>query len=149
MIVNKIVIGSDHGGFEYKEIIKNHLLALEYEVLDVGCFDKSSIDYPDIALKLCEIVNRDKIKGILVCGTGIGIGIAANKCPGIRAALCHDEYSARMARLHNDSNVLTLGQRVVGEGLMLSIVDTWLDSKFEGGRHENRVNKIIKMEGEK
>ena len=146
--MKKIVIGSDHGGFEYKEIIKNYLLSLDYEVLDVGTFDNSSVDYPDIALKVCDIVTKEKIRGILLCGTGIGISIAANKCHGIRAAVCNDEYSARKSRQHNNSNVLALGQRVIGEGLMLSILDTWLSTDFEGGRHENRVSKISKMEGE-
>ncbi|MDH6603693.1 ribose 5-phosphate isomerase B [Bacilli bacterium PM5-9] len=147
--MKKIVIGSDHGGFEYKEIIKNHLLGLDYEVLDVGAYDKSSIDYPDIAKNVSEIVVKEKIKGILICGTGIGISIAANKCHGIRAALCNDEYSARMSREHNNSNILALGQRVIGEGLMLNIVNAWLYADFEGGRHENRVNKITKIEEER
>ncbi|MDF9867350.1 ribose 5-phosphate isomerase B [Bacilli bacterium PM5-3] len=147
--MKKIVIGSDHGGFEYKEIIKNHLLGLDYEVLDVGAYDKSSIDYPDIAKNVSDIVVKEKIKGILICGTGIGISIAANKCHGIRAALCNDEYSARMSREHNNSNILALGQRVIGEGLMLNIVNAWLYADFEGGRHENRVNKITKIEEER
>ena len=145
-MINKIVIGSDHGGFEYKEIIKDHLLALGYEVLDVGCYNKSSVDYPDIAVNASEIVIKENIKGILVCGTGIGISIAANKCQGIRAALCNNEYSARMAREHNNSNILALGQRVLGEGLLLNIVDVWLNTEFVGGRHENRVKKINKIE---
>lgn len=146
--MDKIVIGCDHGGFTYKEIIKNYLLSKNYEILDVGAYNTASVDYPDIAVKLCDIVNNEKTRGILICGTGIGISIAANKCHGIRAALCHDEFSARMARRHNDSNVLALGQRVIGEGLMVSIVDTWLNEEFDGGRHENRVNKITKMEAE-
>ncbi|MDR1782178.1 MAG: ribose 5-phosphate isomerase B [Bacilli bacterium] len=143
---NKLVIGSDHGGFEYKEMIKEHLGQHGYEVVDVGCYDKSSVDYPDIAKKVADVVNNEKIDGIVICGTGIGISVAANKCHGIRATLCTNEYMAKMARHHNDSNVLALGQRVLGSDLALSIVDTWLVEKFEGGRHENRVNKIMKLE---
>ena len=144
--MKKIAIGSDHGGYEYKEMIKEYLLKNDYEVLDVGAYSKSSIDYPDIALKVCDIAVKEKIKAIIVCGTGIGISIAANKCHGIRAALCNDEYSAKMSREHNDANVLALGQRVIGEGLCLSILNTWLNTDFSGGRHENRVNKLIKLE---
>lgn len=144
--MKKIVIGSDHGGFKYKQLIKEHLSANDYEIIDVGAVDEQSVDYPDIAKSLSEIVVKEDIKGILICGTGIGISIAANKQDGIRAALCNDEYSARMSRAHNDSNVLALGQRVIGDGLMLSIVDSWLAAEFEGGRHANRVEKISKLE---
>lgn len=144
-MMNKIIIGSDHGGYEYKEIVKDHLSKLDYEIVDVGCHDKLSCDYPDIAASLASQMSDDT-KGILICGTGIGISIAANKCDGIRASLCNDVYSAKMTRLHNDANVLALGQRVIGEGLMLEIVDVWLNTGFEGGRHLNRVNKINMME---
>lgn len=143
--MNKIIIGSDHGGYEYKEIIKDHLAKLNYEIIDIGCHDKQSCDYPDIAKDLASRIDSNT-RGILICGTGIGISIAANKCHGIRASLCNDVYSAKMTRLHNDANVLALGQRVIGEGLMLEIVDVWLGTDFEGGRHLNRVNKINMME---
>lgn len=144
--MKKIVVGSDHGGYDYKEIIKNHLQEKGYEVIDVGAFSKDSIDYPDIAKAAADIVTKEMIPGILVCGTGIGIGIAANKCDGIIAALANDVYSAQMSREHNDANVLTLGQRVIGEGLMLAIVDKWLETPFLGDRHKKRVEKIRKLE---
>lgn len=144
--MNKIVIGNDHGGFQYKEIIKNYLTEAGYEVIDMGTDSSESVDYPDFAKKVSETVDQEKILGILICGTGIGVSIAANKMPGIRAALCHDTFSAKMARRHNDSNVLALGQRVIGEGLLLEIVETWLNEEFEHGRHEKRVNKIKALE---
>lgn len=144
--MKQIVIGNDHGGIEYKNIIVKHLMAQGYEVINVGTDEYSSVDYPDIAKAVSDIVVDKVIEGIIICGTGIGISIAANKCSGIRAALCNDEYSAKMAKAHNDSNILALGQRVLGEGLMLNIVDTWLTSEFEGGRHANRVEKIMKLE---
>lgn len=144
--MNKIVIGSDHGGFEYKEIIKSHLNEMDFEIIDVGTNMQESVDYPDFAKEVSEIVIRENILGILICGSGIGVSIAANKMPGIRAALCHDTFSAKMARRHNDSNILALGQRVIGEGLLLEIVDTWLNEEFEHGRHEKRVDKIKEME---
>ncbi|MEG0284168.1 MAG: ribose 5-phosphate isomerase B [Erysipelotrichales bacterium] len=144
--MNRIVIGADHGGFEYKKAIIEHLEKKDYEVIDVGTFSSESVDYPDIAQELAKIVINDNIPGILICGTGIGISIAANKCKGIRAALCHDEFSARMTKKHNDSNVLAMGQRVIGIGLALSIVDTWLDSEFEGGRHGKRIEKMMNLE---
>lgn len=144
--MSKIVVGSDHGGFEYKEIIKDYLTNKGYEVVDVGCYDTNRVDYPDIAKEAAALVILENIPGILVCGTGIGIGIAANKCHGIRAALANDVYSAQMSREHNDANILTLGQRVIGEGLMLAIVDKWLETPFLGDRHTKRVEKIKKME---
>lgn len=147
--MNKIVIGSDHGGFQYKEIIKNYLTEAGYEVIDMGTDSSKSVDYPDFAQKVSETVVQEKILGILICGTGIGVSIAANKMSGVRAALCHDTFSAKMARRHNDSNVLALGQRVIGEGLLLEIVETWLNEEFEHGRHEKRVDKIKAMEGDK
>ena len=140
--MKKIVIGSDHGGFEYKQKIKEHLLILEYEIIDVGTFDKNSIDYPDIAQALSEVVLKEKIMGILVCGTGIGVSIAANKIRGIRCGLAGDEFSSQMAREHNNCNVLALGERVIGIGLALNIVDRFLNTEFACGRHEQRVNKI-------
>lgn len=138
----KIVIGSDHGGFEYKTIIGDYLREKDYEVIDVGTHDKNSVDYPDIAKEVAKQVNEKDCLGIIICGTGIGISIAANKCSGIRAALCNDVYSAKMAKEHNNSNILALGQRVIGVGLMLLIVETWLETEFAGGRHARRVEKI-------
>lgn len=146
--MKRIVIGSDHGGFEYKEQIKEHLSKQGYEIVDVGPFDTNSVDYPDYALALAKVVIDEDIKGILICGTGIGISIAANKCHGIRAGLAGDEFSAQMAREHNDCNVLALGQRVIGIGLALNIVDRYLTSEFIGNRHQRRVDKIKSLENE-
>ena len=139
----KIAIGSDHGGFEYKASIIKALQVKGYDVVDMGTYSPESCDYPIIAKKVARAVAKgDFEKGILVCGTGIGISLAANKVPGIRAAVCSDTFSARATRAHNNANILCLGQRVVGEGLALDIVDIWLTTKFEGGRHERRVNMI-------
>lgn len=141
----KVVIGSDHGGFEYKEVIIDYLKSNNIEILDVGTFNKESCDYPVIAKEVAKkIVSGEFNRGILVCGTGIGMSIAANKVHGIRASLCGDTYSARMTRQHNDSNVLCLGERVIGENLMLDIVDIWLKTEFEGGRHQRRVDMLDK-----
>lgn len=142
--MKKIAIGSDHGGFEHKEIIKQHLRDKGYEVIDVGSYDTTSVDYPDIAHDLSEVVLKENIMGIVICGTGIGVSIAANKVHGIRCGLATNEYSAQMAREHNDCNMMALGQRVVGIGLALNIVDRFLETDFAGGRHERRVNKIEK-----
>jgi len=142
-----IALGSDHGGYELKEEIKKHLMEQGYAIKDFGVNSPDSEDYPDIARPVCiSIVNGECEKGILVCGTGIGISIAANKVAGIRAALCGDCYSAKMAKEHNNANVLALGGRVVGTGLALEIVDTWLKAEFQGGRHQTRVNKIHDIE---
>lgn len=143
-----IAIGSDHGGLDLKNAITDHLKAQGYEVTDYGTHSTDSCDYPAIAEPLARDVAAGKLPlGILICGTGIGIGIAANKVPGIRAALCHDTFSAKASRQHNDANVLTLGQRVIGPGLALEIVDAWLSASFEGGRHERRVAQIADIEG--
>lgn len=139
----KIAIGSDHGGFEYKASIIKALQDKGYDVVDMGTYSPESCDYPIIAKKVARAVAKgDFEKGILVCGTGIGMSMAANKVKGIRAAVCGDTFSARATRAHNNANILCLGQRVVGEGLALYIVDIWLTTKFEGGRHERRVNMI-------
>ena len=139
----KIAIGSDHGGFEYKASIIKALQVKGYDVVDMGTYSPESCDYPIIAKKVARaVVKGDFEKGILVCGTGIGMSMAANKVKGIRAAVCGDTFSARATRAHNNANILCLGQRVVGEGLALDIVDIWLTTKFEGGRHERRVNMI-------
>ena len=143
----KIVLGSDHGGFYLKEAIAKWLETRSIEVMDVGAYNTDSVDYPDISAKAArEILEGHCERGILVCGTGIGIGIAANKIDGIRAALCHDVYSARKSREHNDANILTLGERVIGIGAALLVVEEWLKAEFEGGRHEKRVAKIKELE---
>ena len=145
--MKKIAIGSDHGGIELKSDIKKYLLEEGYEVKDFGTNSSDSCDYPDYAIPVAEAVAAKEYDfGILVCGTGIGIGIAANKVPGIRAALCSDTFSAHATREHNDANILTLGQRVVGPGLALDIVKTFLHTEFEGGRHINRIDKISEIE---
>ena len=143
----KLAIGSDHGGFRLKEAIKTYLLAHDYEVTDFGTESEDSCDYPDFALPVAETVAKGEYdRGILICGTGIGIGIVANKVKGVRAALCHDTFSAEACRNHNDANILTMGERIVGEGLALKIVETFLNSDFEGGRHQRRVDKIKALE---
>jgi len=139
----KIALGSDHGGYHLKEEIKQWLEEKNYSFADFGTFSTESCDYPDLALKVAEAVAcGDCTHGILVCGTGIGVSIVANKVPGIRAALCHDTFSAKACREHNDANVLTLGERVIGRGLALEIVEAWLGTSFSGGRHQRRVDKI-------
>ena len=138
----KVILGSDHGGFSLKTIIAAHLEQQGIAVEDVGCYSEDSCDYPVIAKEVAKKVLLEAGRGILVCGTGIGMSIAANKFKGIRASLCSDTYSARMTRKHNNSNVLCLGERVIGPGLALDIVDEWLVTDFEGGRHERRVNML-------
>ncbi|CAM4339381.1 ribose 5-phosphate isomerase B [Lacicoccus alkaliphilus] len=139
----KIIVGSDHGGFNLKRAIVDDLKEKGLDVTDFGPETADSVDYPDYAKPLAEKVAAGEYdKGILVCGTGIGMSISANKVKGIRSALVHDTFSARATRQHNDSNVLAMGERVVGEGLALDIVDIWLNTEFEGGRHERRVCKI-------
>lgn len=143
----KIGIGSDHGGYDLKESIKKHLMEKNIEVVDFGTNSLDSVDYPDFGKAVAEaVVAKEVDRGIVICGTGIGISIAANKVKGIRAALCSDSYSARMSMEHNNANVLALGARVLGEGLALDIVDSWINSKFQAGRHERRVNKISDIE---
>ncbi len=143
----KIAVGSDHGGFNLKEEVKKWLQEKGHKVEDLGTFSLDSVDYPDVAVAVSKKVAAGLAdKGILVCGTGIGVSIAANKIPGIRAALCHDTFSARAAREHNDANVLALGERVIGRGLAMDIVETWLGSRFAGGRHQRRIDKITALE---
>ena len=142
-----IVIGSDHGGFELKNHIIKYLSEKGLEIKDMGTYSEDSCDYPDIAEKVCaSVTSGDSEKAILVCGTGIGISIAANKVKGIRAALCGDVYSAKMTRKHNDANVLCLGGRVTGRELAFMICDTFLSEEFEGGRHQTRIDKIHAIE---
>ncbi len=143
----KIVIGSDHGGFELKETISEYLLKKGLEVQDIGVFVPDSVDYPDYAKKVGEVIaSGDADLGIVICGTGIGMSISANKIEGIRCALCNDVYSAKMAKGHNDANVIALGARVIGKGVALMIIDTFLNSNFEGGRHNTRLGKIKDLE---
>ncbi len=142
-----IGIGSDHGGFRLKEKIAAHLTEAGHDVRDYGTHSTDSCDYPQIALPLAkDVAGQNLERGILICGTGIGIGIAANKVPGVRAALCHDVFSARASREHNNANVLTMGERIVGEGLALLIVDEWLAADFAGGRHARRVDELTAIE---
>ena len=144
----KIALGTDHGGVRLKEDIINVIQQLGHEVVDVGCNCTDSVDYPDYALPVCEMVVAGEVdRGILVCGTGIGMSIAANKVTGIRCALVHDVFSAKATREHNDTNVLALGERVIGPGLACEIVKEWLVTEFSGEeRHVNRVNKIKLIE---
>lgn len=142
-----IYIGNDHGGLELKKEILNYIKnELKLDIEDMGCFDSSSVDYPDYAEAVCKKVLDTNSTGILICGTGIGISIAANKIKGIRCALCAESYSAEMTRKHNDSNVLALGGRVTGPELAKSIVKAFLTSDFEGGRHQKRIDKITALE---
>ena len=142
----KIAIGCDHGGFELKNLIAAHLKERGFEVTDFGITENRLVDYPEIALKVASSVAAGENKlGILVCGTGIGMSLAANKVKGIRAAACSDHYSAKYTRLHNDANILCLGGRVVGAGTALELADLFVDTEFEGGRHERRVEKLDKI----
>ena len=147
----KITIGSDHGAVELKEEVKMVLHEFEdVRVTDVGTFGTESVDYPDIAEKVCaDVVSGKADRGIVLCGTGIGISIAANKIDGIRAALCGDVYSAIMSRKHNDANVLAMGGRVTGIGPAGEVVRAWVCTEFEGGRHARRVDKIMALEQKK
>ncbi|MCD6489854.1 MAG: ribose 5-phosphate isomerase B [Thermodesulfobacterium sp.] len=141
--MGRIVIASDHAGFYLKEKIKKFLQKENHDVIDVGCFSAESVDYPEFGAKAIEkVFNKEAEYGILICGTGIGMSIVANRFPGIRAALCHEPFSAKMSRLHNNANVLVLGGRIIGEGIALEIVKTFFETPFEGGRHERRINLI-------
>ena len=148
--MKKIVLGADHGGYELKDHIKAHLTSLEYEVTDVGTNSAESCDYPIYASRLCQIIQAGEAElGILVCGTGIGMSMAANKHRGIRAACCSDTFSARLTRLHNNANVLCLGARVLGAGLALDLVDAFINAEFEGDRHIRRLSLIENIENGK
>jgi len=139
----RVAMGSDHGGFNLRLVIKAHLIERGYEVVDFGCETRESVDYADYALMVAKaIISGDCELGVLVCGTGLGISIAANKVRGIIAAPVSDTFSAEMARKHNNANIIALGERVVGEGLALKIIDSFFDAEFEGGRHSGRVDKI-------
>ena len=141
----KIAIGNDHAGVEFKNKLMEELRSKGYEIMNVGTDILDSVDYPDIAKKVSEkVLNGEAKFGILICGTGIGISIAANKIKGIRAALCHNEYTAKLSRLHNDANIIALGARVLGDSLAIACVETFINTEFEGGRHARRVGKIEK-----
>ena len=143
-----IAIGCDHGGFQLKRAVKEHLDELGLAYKDFGTYTTESCDYPDYGEAVGRAVAGGEFeRGILICGTGIGISLAANKVHGIRAAVCGDCYSAEMTRRHNDANILAMGERVTGQGLALKIVDTFLTTDFEGGRHARRVQKLMDIEG--
>ena len=140
----KISIGCDHGGYDLKETVKAHLTEAGHEVIDVGCYDKSSCDYPDFGKPAAEAVGRGEYEfGVLICTTGIGMSMVGNKVKGVRAALCCDSVSASLTRLHNNANILVLGAGIVGENLARGIVDTFFDTPFSGEeRHQRRIDKI-------
>ncbi|MDH3998558.1 MAG: ribose 5-phosphate isomerase B [Desulfuromonadales bacterium] len=142
-----LVIGSDHGGLEFKQAIVDALKGRDIKVCDLGTDDETSVDYPDFGEKVAGAVSRgEAAQGILICGTGIGMSIVANKFPGVRAALATDEFMAQMAKEHNDANVLVLGGRVLTLEAALKMVDIWLDTAYEGGRHQRRLDKIAQLE---
>ena len=145
--VSSIAIGADEAAFDLKEILKAHLKSKGIELQDYGAYDRTPVLYPDVAVKVAEAIAQGRhSRGILMCGTGIGMAITANKVPGIRAACCHDTYSAQRARKSNDAQVLTMGARVIGPELAKSIVDAWLESEFEGGGSAPKVEKIIQYD---
>ncbi len=145
--MKKIAIASDHGGFDLKESVIAHLLNTGWEVDDLGPHDGESVDYPDYGIKLAEAVAERKVeRGIVICGTGIGMSIVVNRYPGIRGTLCSDVFTAKLCREHNDSNILIMGGRVIGRGLAAEIVNTWLNTPFEGGRHQRRLDKINQID---
>ncbi len=145
----KITVGCDHAGFELKKKVITHLEERGFEVLDVGTHSTDSCDYPLIAHELCKNIQSGTTElGILICGTGIGMSMAANKHRGIRAAACSDTFSARLTRVHNNANVLCFGERVVGMGLAFDLVDAFVDAEFEGGKHQRRVDMISAIEAE-
>ena len=145
--MKKIAIASDHGGFELKETVITHLLNDGWEIDDLGPNNEDSVDYPDYGIKLAEIIANKKVeRGIVICATGVGMSIVVNRFPGLRGTLCSDIYTAKMSREHNDSNILIMGGRVIGKGLASEIVDTWLNTAFEGGRHQRRLDKINEID---
>jgi len=143
----KVAIGSDHAGFALKEEIREVLKTLEAEIIDCGTLNQESVDYPDFGEKVSSLVSSGEIeRGILICGTGLGMSMVANKFPHVRAALCNDLFCARMSRLHNDANILVMGGRIIGKDLAAEIVRTWITTPFEGNRHLKRIMKIKKIE---
>ena len=146
-MMKKLIIGCDHAAPELKAQVRDHLIARGFDVLDVGVHTTDSCNYPDIAHALCEkLQSGERELGILICGTGIGMSMAANKHIGIRAACCSDTFSARLTREHNDANVLCFGARVVGPGLALDLADAFVDTEFQGGKHKTRVDLITAIE---
>jgi len=137
-----VFIATDHAGFEIKDYVKKIIVDLGFSVQDLGPYSNERVDYPDYAKKCAENVVAQNAIGILICGTGIGISITANKTPGIRAALCHDTYTARLTREHNDANILCFGEKVVGKGVIEDMIKVFLLTEFEGGRHKKRIDKI-------
>jgi ribose 5-phosphate isomerase B len=141
--LSPIVIGCDHAGFALKELIKVYLTDLNCEISDCGAYSDASVDYPDYAAQVArKIASGEFSRGILICGTGIGMSMAANRLPGVRAALCNDLFSAIMSRRHNNANILVMGGRVIGPELAKAIVRAWIETPFEGGRHQNRIDKM-------
>jgi len=144
----KVAIGCDHAAFDLKNDIRSFLELKGHSCVDFGTNGPDSVDYPDFGRLVSEAVSSGEVeRGVLICGTGIGMSIVANKFPAIRAALCYDIFTAKMSRMHNDANILVLGARVTGKELALEITKTWLETAFEGGRHQNRLTKIIQLEG--
>jgi len=143
----KIVLGSDHAGFELKEDLRAYLVEQKVGVIDLGVSNEEPVDYPDIGASVAEKVSRGEVgRGILICGSGIGMSIVANRFPGVRAALCHGLYTARISREHNDANLLILGGRLIGKGLAREILKVWLETGFQGERHQRRLEKIRALE---
>jgi ribose 5-phosphate isomerase B len=145
----KVALGCDHNAFELKEYIKKYLERQHHEVVDYGCYSRDAVDYPDVAFQVATDLREGQFsRAILVCGTGIGMAIAAGKVPGIRAALCHDTYSAERARKSNNAQVLTMGAKVIGPEAALKVVEAWMNAEFEGGNSGRKVNKIMEKEQE-
>ncbi len=147
----RVAVGCDHAGYALKGLVVDYLRTRGYEVVDEGTFSEESCDYPDFALKVATKVARGEVeRGVLICATGTGMAMAANKVPGVRAAVANDLYTARFSRLHNDANVLAMGARVIGPGLAQAVLEVWMETEFEGGRHERRLEKMACIErGEK
>jgi ribose 5-phosphate isomerase B len=146
-VASTIALGADHAGFHLKEALKAWLIEQGYQVVDYGTHSPESVDYPDYAVQVAEAVADQKVeRGVLICGTGIGMAMTANKVPGVRAALCSDLYTARASREHNDANVLALGGRLMGPEMALDILRMWLETDFAGGRHRRRIDKIADLE---
>jgi ribose 5-phosphate isomerase B len=143
----KIALGCDHGGFELKRDLRTYLEKRGVEVLDFGTGDENPVDYPEIGMAVAEKISSGEIpRGILICGTGIGMSLVANRFPGVRATLCHDLYTARMSREHNDSNLLVLGGRLLGKGIAREILQVWLEAEFQRGNHKRRLEKIAALD---
>ena len=143
----KVAMACDHGGFDLKNTLKQELEAMGHEVVDFGCDSTASVDYPDYGYKAAKAVATGECdKGVVVCGTGIGISISCNKVHGIRCALCHDVFSAKATRAHNDANMLAMGQRVIGPGLAIEVLHAFFEGEYEGGRHDLRIQKLMAIE---